>query len=71
MQVLKMTVLVAVLTVLISSGTTVRMVEVLQIRTGAEDEGASDDEETGHSFVWDERWQKLVAYEEEFGWWWQ
>jgi hypothetical protein len=49
--VLKMTVFVSVLTVLASDGTIARMVEVLQIRTGAEDEGASGDGETGHSIV--------------------
>ncbi|KAJ7858673.1 Sodium/hydrogen exchanger family-domain-containing protein [Mycena olivaceomarginata] len=47
-QTLRMTVLVVVvLTVLLFGGTTARMLEVLGIRTGVEDEGGSSDEDEG------------------------
>ncbi|THV03492.1 sodium/hydrogen exchanger [Dendrothele bispora CBS 962.96] len=57
-QILRMTVLVVVvLTVLLFGGTTARMLEVLGIRTGVEDEGASDsDDEDNHRFLVGRQW---------------
>ncbi|KAK7447029.1 monovalent cation:H+ antiporter, CPA1 (nhx1) [Stygiomarasmius scandens] len=53
-QILRMTVLVVVvLTVLMFGGTTARMLEVLGIRTGVEDEGASDsDDEDNNAAIY-------------------
>ncbi|KAF5366804.1 hypothetical protein D9758_006575 [Tetrapyrgos nigripes] len=52
-QILRMTVLVVVvLTVLLFGGTTARMLEVLGIRTGVEDEGASDSDDEDDMLRW-------------------
>ncbi|KAG6820264.1 hypothetical protein H0H93_003272 [Arthromyces matolae] len=65
-QVLRSTVLVVVvLTVLLFGGTTARMLEVLGIRTGVEDEGdSSDDDEYGLRSPWLRRSSRFDYVEE-------
>jgi len=67
-QTLRITVLVVVvLTVVVFGGTTARMLEVLGIRTGVEDEGASsdDEDEVQPRTPWLRRGGRWGAYEEE------